>query len=112
MNTLEILKEAIKRRCSVSFEYNKQGQIGGERIGDPHAVFVFTAKLGAQSTKVDLFQTGGESDTTIEKPLPSWRFFNLNDISSVKILDNMPQFVQADGYLPESARYENPLAKI
>lgn len=112
MNTIESLKEAIKSQKPISFEYNKEGKINGKRIGNIHAVFIFTAKSGKQSTKVDLVQTAGVSDTEQEKPLPSWRFFNIEDISNVIILHNEKEFIPDSEYKPEVPRYDNVIAKI
>ena len=113
MNTIESLKEAIKLQKPISFKYDKEGKIKGERIGNPHAVFIFTAKnTRIQSTKIDLVQTGGASDTENEKPLPSWRFFNIEDISNVIILYDEQKFTPDSEYKPEVLRYENVIAKI
>ena len=75
--------------------------------------FIFTAKnTRIQSTKIDLVQTGGVSDTETEKPLPSWRFFNIEDISNVIILYDEQKFIPDSEYKPEVPRYENVIAKI
>ena len=112
MNTLELLKKAIELQKPISFEYTKEGEVTGKRIGNTHAVFVFTKKTGEQDTKVDLFQTGGISNTKNEKPLPSWRFFSLKHFLNIEILENEQAFNEAEGYKPESDRYIDVIAKI
>lgn len=112
MTILEILEQAIAEKKPISFTYNKDGRIQSNRIGNTHAVYIFTAISGEQSTKVDIFQTGGDSDTKNEKPLPSWRIFKIEDILNVVILNNEPDFLPAEGYKPESDRYKNVIAKI
>jgi hypothetical protein len=61
--SLEILKEAIKKRLPIEFEYNKEGKIPGLRKGNPHAVFIMRKKDGSESTKVHVVQTSGVSDS-------------------------------------------------
>lgn len=112
MNTLDALIQAINSRKPISFEYNREGKMRGVRIGNPHAVFIFTANSGKQSTKIDLVQTEGVSDTSSEKPLPSWRFFNIENMSSVIVLENEPNFQPAEDYKPEAERYKNVIAKV
>lgn len=112
MNTLELLKKAIKLKKPISFDYNKEGKVTGKRIGNIHAIFVFTNKNGEQDTKVDLYQTGGVSDTSVEKPLPSWRFYSLDYFSNIEILESEQTFNEAEWYKPESDRYIDVIAKI
>lgn len=112
MNSLEVLNRAIEARKPISFEYNKYGKVRGERIGNPHAVFIFTAKSGEQSTKIDLVQVSGVSDSKNEKPLPSWRFYNIEDLSNVKMVEAESVFIVDSEYKPEADRYRNVIAKI
>lgn len=37
--SLKLLQQAIQQRKPISFEYNKEGKIAGERIGNTHAIF-------------------------------------------------------------------------
>jgi hypothetical protein len=92
MTTLDLLIEAIKTRKPVSFEYNKPNKTPGLRIGNTHAVFIFTSKAGQTSTKVHIVQTDGVSDTVHEKPFPDFRLFNIEDLSNVAILEAHPCF--------------------
>lgn len=102
MNTLELLKKAIELQKPISFEYNKEGKVAGKRIGNTHIVHSYKTKAGILSTKVDLFQTGGVSDST---PNTGWRWMNIQDISNVIVLEKEESFEVAEGYNPESERY-------
>lgn len=113
MNILDKLVEAINTRTPVSFEYNKPGKVRGIRIGNPHAVFIFTAKSGSKSTKVHLVQTSGVSDSKDRNPFPDFRMFNIEDLSNVELLTDEHQFtIDADKYNPEWDGYSNVLAKV
>jgi hypothetical protein len=80
--SLKLLIAAIKSRSPVSFHYNKTGKTPGLRIGNPHAAFILQRKDGTESTKIDIVQTAGVSDT--EPPaFPEWRRFDLAAISRV-----------------------------
>ena len=113
MNKLEILIESVETRKPISFEYNKPGKTPGERIGNVHAIFIFTAKSGEKSTKLHIVQTEGVSDSKIKNPFPDFRMFNIEDISNIIILKDRPDFVIFDEkYNPEWEGYDNPLAKV
>jgi|SRR3989304_7447289 len=112
MNTLEILIKAINNRLPISFEYSKKGIIS-KRIGNPYVVYIFVSKAGEESTKVDIVQTKGDSDSG--KSFPSFRsFLNIEDIINLKILEDQPSFDPPfhDDYAPNSDRYKNPIAKV
>lgn len=110
MNKLETLTKAIEKQLPISFQYNKPGKIEGARIGNPHAVFIFTAKSGKTSTKLHLVQEDGVSDSGTKDDFPFWRPFDIEYISDVEILENNGKFEIDDGYKPDS--YDNPLAKV
>ncbi len=114
MNTLEDLKQAIQNRQPISFEYNKEGKVKGTRFGNPYAVFIYTAKnTRIQSTKVHIVQTGGVSDTKEEKPFESFRMFNIEDLTNVKILIDREFFTPSHkDYKPESDFYKDVIAKV
>ncbi|MCK9399184.1 MAG: hypothetical protein M0Q51_04190 [Bacteroidales bacterium] len=115
MNTLEILIEAIKNRQPISFEYNKEGKVEGTRFGKPYAVFIYIAKnTRIQSTKVHIVQTGGVSDTREENQFESFRMFNIEDLSNVKILEDEKVFGPPfhENYNPEWEGYRDVIAKI
>lgn len=108
--SLEILTDAIKKMAKISFEYNKTGKVSGTRFGDPHAVFIMRRKDNTESTKVDIFQTGGASDTGQE--LPGWRMFDLSELTDIRILSPIERFHVAEGYKPDSERYRYVIAKV
>lgn len=108
--SLEILKEAIKMRLPIEFEYNKEGKTPGSRIGNPHAVFIMRKKDGSESTKLHLVQTGGVSDSKQE--FPSFRTFDLTELSKVTIRSTDAPFDISEQYNPESDGYKYVIAKI
>lgn len=111
MNTLELLKKAIELQKPISFEYNKEGKVAGKRIGNTHAIFIFTKKSGDQDTKVHIVQTGGVSDTEPNN-FPDFRMFNISELSNIEILENEEKFSINEKYNPEWKGYENIIAKI
>jgi hypothetical protein len=108
---LELLINAIKKQSPISFEYNKEGKTSGLRIGNPHAIFIMRKKDGTESTKIDIVQTGGVSDT-YPPNFPDWRMFDLTEISKVVLNDKEGPFTIDPGYKPESERYKFVIAKI
>jgi hypothetical protein len=121
MTQLELLLKSIETRKPISFEYNKEGKTNGIRIGNLHAIYIFTPIKGAKgkkgtktikSTKLDLVQTSGVTDSP-NKPLPDFRRFNIEDISSVVILEDEPNFeIFTEKYNPEWDGYNNVIAKV
>lgn len=112
MNTLDLLKSAIKEKKSISFEYTKLEKIQGKRIGDPYAVFTFTNLKGDRSTKVHILQTGGVSDSKLDKPFPDFRMFDLEDIDNIEILNSQPSFAINYKYNSLWEGYNDAIAKI
>jgi len=113
MINLNELTEAIRNRKQISFEYNKLGKISGERIGNPHAVFILTTLAGIKSTKIHIVQTGGVSDSKVEKPFPDFRMFNIEDLSNLKLLNNLPIFEPFfEKYKPEWDGYKDVIEKV
>jgi len=110
MTHLELLIESVENRLPISFKYNKPDKTKGNRIGNVHAIFIFTSKIGEISTKLHIVQTDGVSDSADKGDFPFWRTFNIDFISDVKILGDSSKFEIEEGYNPES--YDNPLAKI
>ena len=115
MSTLDILRQAIDKRKSIEYEYNKEGKIS-KRIGNPYAIYIYDAKTtGERNMKVDIVQTEGESDTKDTKPFPSFRgFLNIEDILNVERREDIPPLTPPfhEDYNPESDRYNNLIAKI
>lgn len=107
---LEALKAAIATRKPVSFQYNKEGKTPGHRVGNPHAVFILRRVDGTESTKVHIVQTGGVSDKG--KEFPSFRMFDLSELSDVEMDASASQFEVSDEYNPEWVGYEFVIAKV
>lgn len=112
--SLQIITDAINTRKVIRYQYNKVGEPSGERIGHPYAVFIFTSKAGAISTKVHIVQTDGDSKSVIENPFPSFRMYNIEDLTNVRILENIPSFGEPfhELYRPESPMYIDVIVKI
>lgn len=108
--SLIILRQAIKERKSVSFEYNREGKIKGERIGDPHALYVLRTKDGVESTKIQIVQTSGVTDS--EPNFPEFKTFNITDLSDVKIIESTTPFPINDKYKPDSPMYKYVIEKV
>lgn len=126
MTNIEKLTKTIESQEPITFEYNKIGKTAGTRIGNPHALYILSPKNPAtpKTTKLDLVQTDGVSDSKIEKPFPDFRQFNITDLSNIQILENEPKFepmlekfdeekgIMVKMYNPESDRYQKVIAKI
>jgi len=110
MGVIETLTGAIGRRKPVKFEYNKPGKIKGIRVGNPHAVFVFTAKASnVQSTKAHIVQVDGVSDTDADN---EFRMFDVGDMSSVECLEDADCFELHEKYNPDWDGYSDVIAKV
>lgn len=113
MTILDTLILAIKSRKPVSFEYNKAGKVAGIRIGNPHAVFIFTSKAGAKSTKIHLVQTDGVSDSSDLSPFPDFRTFNIEELSNMTVLEDSLVFEpHYEKYNPEWEGYRDVIEKV
>ncbi len=107
---IETLKDAIKKKVAISFEYNKLGKISGVRIGNPHAIFIIRKKDGTDATKVHIVQTSGVSDSGRE--LPSFRTFDIEELSKVAICEPVATFKESLEYNPEWNGYNYIIAKV
>jgi hypothetical protein len=115
MKTLETLIKAIENRHHIAYQYNKPGKVFGGRIGHPYAVYIHTAKnTKIQSTKVHIVQIEGVSDTEPQKPFPSFRTYDLIDLSDLIILSDRPCFSEPwhEHYNPLSDCYKDVIIKI
>lgn len=108
--SLSTIREAIGKKVMITFEYNKAGKILGQRIGNPHAVFIMRRKDGSESTKVHIYQTGGVSDSA--QVLPDFRTFDLLELTNVSIVEPAQQFQISDKYNPEWQGYTFTIAKV
>jgi len=108
--TLNTIRSAITKRKPISFEYNKPGKTPGKRIGNPHAVWVMRKKDGTESTKVHILQVGGVTDSGHE--FPSFRMFDLSEITMTEELSGHPVFEIDEKYNPEWDGYTFVIAKV
>ena len=109
--SLKLLIAAIKSRSPISFHYNKTGKTPGLRIGNPHAAFILQRKDGTESTKIDIVQTAGVSDT--EPPaFPEWRRFDLAAISRVIVRKEERPFRIDPRYKPDADPYKFAIAQV
>ena len=105
--TVERLTEAIKMRAPISFEYSKAP---GLRVGNPHALFVLRRKDGHETTKVDIAQTDGFSESG--GPFPSWRRFDLDKLNLITVHEEKAPFEVSSVYNPTAPVYEFLIAKV
>lgn len=105
-----VLAKAIRERKPVQFTYIKPGKSQGLRIGNPHAIFVFTSKAGVKSVKVHIAQTGGASDSAT--PFPSFRLFDVTDIVVQSIRYDDPVFEMHPDYNPHWEGYSDAIEKL
>ncbi|CAM6626537.1 hypothetical protein RBI81_18570 [Enterobacter roggenkampii] len=108
--SLQVLRDSVQRRKPISFHYNKPGKTPGERIGNVHAIYILRKKDGSESTKLDIVQTSGVTDS--EPDFPEFRRFDIEYLSNIIILEGEPQFPIDDKYNPEYDGYKNVIAKV
>ena len=108
MTTLQRLREAIAIRSPIAFRYNRQGKTARLRTGNPHAVYIERLKNGEERVYVDIWQTGGASDSNTK--LPGWRRFLFDHLSDVSLLRSDAPFPIAKSYNP--TRYSFPIESI
>ncbi len=111
MGNIDKLIEAIQDKKVISFEYNKPGKTSGIRIGNPYAIYIFTAKSGKQSTKVHIVQTDGVSDTKDINPFPEFRTFDIQYLNNI-IIKNDTFKPTNPKYNPEWEGYDEVIAKV
>lgn len=107
--SLDKLKTAIAARFPVQFEYEDPS---GERVGNPHAVFIFRRKDGTESTKVHIEQTAGVSKSKDAKPFPSFRMFDLEKLAVTSIRTEDGPFDISEEYNPEWEGYQFVIIKV
>jgi hypothetical protein len=105
MNTLELLKKAIKIGKPIRYEYNREDCVIGIRYGNPHAIYIHPE---TKNLNIDIFKTNGVY--TKIKP-PSWNIYIINYISNVEIFEEKPEFENAPKYKPNSERYKKAIIK-
>jgi len=113
MQKIDLLISSVERRKPISFHYNKPGKTPGERIGNVHAIFIMTKKDSTKSTKLHIVQTDGVSDSLQKSPLPTFRMFNIEDITNVEIRESDLEFeIMSSDYNPQWTGYNETLAKV
>ena len=110
MGTLDKLNEARQYRRPINFTYTKPDKAPGIRIGNPHAVFVLISKAGVRSTKVHIAQTSGVSDS--QKPFPSFRMFDIAELSILSIIEQDTPFAIHADYNPSWEGYSEVICKV
>lgn len=108
--SLRLLQQAISEKKPISFEYNKEGKIQGERIGNTHAVFIMRRKDNSESTKVHIVQTAGVTDSI--KDFPDFRMFDISELSNIQIIESAPVFEIDHRYNPLWDGYAHVIAKV
>lgn len=109
---LSALKSAIESRVPISFHQIKAGKDPGERIGNPHAIYIGKTSEGVTTTMIDIAQTGGVSDSQKQNPFPSFRTFYINELSNVALKECTELFEQHHAYNPTSKRYDSVIIKV
>ena len=108
MSVLPVLEAAIRAQAPIRFRYVRDGKTSGVRVGDPHCVYMERLIDGSERVYIDVWQTGGASDSG--KPLPSWRRCFLDGITDVEVMSDEAPFDVCDSYNP--TYYEYPICKI
>jgi hypothetical protein len=84
--TEETLTKAMSNRNQISFQYNQHGMMGGdtrkEQIGNARIILISTNKSGNSSIMLDL--PCGENRA--KKNIPSWRYFDVENMSDIQIV--------------------------
>jgi len=106
MNTLDLLQKAINEKRSISFEYEKEGHPIGERIGNPHAIFIHSNNTN--NISIHIYQTDGVSSSMENKS--DWRTFIVEEVKNVKLLNS--SFTPNRGYNPYSKMYNRVICKL
>lgn len=78
MQTQEIVKKAMSNRKQVSFKYHRIFGNSEEKIAGARIIFMTTDNFGKGSIAVNLPQ---------EKNLAAVRYFDINSISNLKIME-------------------------
>jgi len=106
MDVMGTIRQAIKERKPIIFEYDDG--LDGERIGNPHIIFMHKLKSGKVSVYLHLWQTEGVSKSNV----PDWKTHLCDKIKSARIIHTAPQFTIAEGYNEESPMYEIVIEKV
>lgn len=108
MTILETITEAIRTRKPISFQYLKPGKPVGERVGNPHVIFILP---NTQKTYLHLVQTSGVTNEPHET-FPKWNQFMIDYLADVVILSDQPSFEVDSQYNPQASMYSLVIEKI
>ena len=102
---LKIIMQAIKERKQIKFEYDnpKKPEEVGDRIGNPHCVFMSANGDGVM--KVAIVQTDGVGSIIL---FPKAMIFD--NIKNVELLDE--EFEVADCYKSDAPSYVNKVLDV
>lgn len=106
MTTDEALRAAIETSKPIRFTYDKPGKVQGERVGNPHALYLHPT---TGNPNCDIYQTDGVSDSG---QLPDWRPFTIPFLTVIEVLTDEPSFDPAEGYEPNSPLYAKVIVKV
>lgn len=93
-----ILSQAIAQRRVIELH-----ALHHRRIGEPHLIGI--ARNGIE--QVELYQTGGGSS---RGNLPEWRRFNVEDVTSVLLLDE--SFTRRDSFNSDDPYWEQVITSV
>jgi hypothetical protein len=112
METLILIKQAIREQKSLSFTYDKSDKASGTRFGNPHAVFRVSSKGGKRSTKVHIVQTGGVSDSESLNSKSDFIIFDLRYMNNIQVKNKQESFEIDHRYNPDLMTYNDLIQKI
>jgi hypothetical protein len=88
MQAQEILKKAMSNRKSISFQYYKIGKTNAEKVGNAHVILISTDGSGKETVMLELSQNVDTAKSKFRNAFPSWRYFDMNDMVDIEILNN------------------------
>ncbi|MCH8519915.1 MAG: hypothetical protein LAT82_04130 [Nanoarchaeota archaeon] len=109
MNTeFQKIKNAIENYNQIKFRYEKpnENHKWGERIGNPHSVYISRNEEIGEHLKIDIFQESGIGTEVKE----SLKQFVIEYIKEVQILNS--KFKKNNRYDPTGERYEKVIVCI
>ncbi|MFT7183774.1 MAG: hypothetical protein ACI9QC_000096 [Oceanicoccus sp.] len=112
METLTLIKKAIREQKAMSFTYDMPDKASGTRFGNPHAIFRVSSKSGRRSTKVHIVQTGGVSENEKLSPKSNFIVFDIRYINNVQVKSKQDSFEIDHRYNPNLFTYQDLVQKI
>jgi len=116
MNELKVIEEVITTRTPISFEYVRERKTPGDRIGNPHAVYLRKLQSGEKKVYLDVWQTGGVTDSrkgdSKKGELPGWTTCFLDDVVNIELKADEAPFDITTNYNPHADKFKFAIAKI